>query len=91
MSSKRGLSKLFDRAKRLSTELFGDDLIEIRSNNCALISGCRKMTDYNSNKVSMSFKNMRVEITGEGLEPESLLNGQMALKGVIKEVRYLDN
>ncbi len=84
----RGIVK---RAKDLATDIMSDDQIEIHSNRLALITGCKKLTEYSREKVSLSFKNMDVEITGEELEPESLINGQMALRGIIRGVTYIDN
>ena len=79
------------RAKDLATDIMSDDQMEIHSNRLALITGCKKLTEYSREKVSLSFKNMDVEITGEELEPESLINGQMALRGIIRGVKYIDN
>lgn len=79
------------RAKDLATDIMSDDQMEIHSNRLALITGCKKLTEYSREKVSLSFKNMDVEITGEELEPESLINGQMALRGIIRGVTYIDN
>lgn len=84
----RGIVK---RAKDLATDIMSDDQMEIHSNRLALITGCKKLTEYSREKVSLSFKNMDVEITGEELEPESLINGQMALRGIIRGVTYIDN
>ena len=84
----RGIVK---RAKDLATDIMSDDQMEIHSNRLALITGCKKLTEYSREKVSLSFKNMDVEITGEELEPESLINGQMALRGIIRGVKYIDN
>ena len=84
----RGIVK---RAKDLTINITSDDQIEIHSNRLALITGCKKLTEYSREKVSLSFKNMNVEITGEELEPESLINGQMALRGIIRGVTYIDH
>ena len=91
MQYKNGKTTFFKRAKFLASNMFSDDQIEIHSNNYALITGCKKLTEYSKEKVTLSFRKMKMEITGEDLEPESLINGQMALKGHILEVRYIDN
>ena len=92
MSLKKGNGMGFiKRAKYLAETVLSDDMIEIRSNSYALISGCRKLTEYSKERIALSFRKMNVVITGEDLEPESLINGQMALKGLIREVIYLDN
>ena len=90
-AKKNKIPALFNKARSLASDLMRDDQIEIHSNNFALITGCRKLTEYNKNKVALSFRNMDVEITGNELEADSLLNGQMSLTGSICEVRYIDN
>ena len=89
--NKSKFTGLLNKAKYLASDLTYDDQIEIHSNRYVLITGCRKLTEYSKEKVSLSFKDMDVEITGYELEPESLLNGQMALKGVIRGVNYVDH
>ena len=86
----RNLSDVFNRVKHMALDMFSDDQIEIHSNTYALITGCKKLTEYNREKVSLSFRDKRVEITGADLEAESLINGQMALKGTIRGVNYID-
>ncbi len=85
------LKDVMKSAKDLASDVFSDDLIEITSNRYAIIGGCVRLTEYNGSVIRISFRDMTVEFLGEDLEPESLINGQMALRGVIREVRYIDN
>ncbi len=88
---KNKLSSIIYKTKSIASGMFTDDQVEIISNRYALISGCKKLTEYSSEKIALSFRDMKIEIKGKDLEPESLLNGQMAVKGLIHEVIYLDN
>ena len=90
-SGNKKLRGIVKRAKDLAVSISSDDEIEIHSNRLALITGCKKLTEYSREKVSLSFGKMDVEITGEELEPESLINGQMALRGIIRGVTYIDH
>ena len=90
-SGNKKLRGIVKRAKDLAVSISSDDEIEIHSNRLALITGCKKLTEYSREKLSLSFGKMDVEITGEELEPESLINGQMALRGIIRGVTYIDH
>lgn len=85
---KDGAKRFIRRFTDLSTELVSDDEVEIHSNRYALISGCKKLTEYSDSKITIVMRGMTLTVTGEYLEPESLINGKMAIKGIIKEVRY---
>ena len=82
------LRKLTARLKAATDEISTDEEIEIHSNRLALISGCRRLTEYNKNSITLEMKDMTVIISGEDLEPESLINGKMAIRGFIAEVKY---
>ena len=73
----------------ISSDLFSDDEVEIHSNKFALITGCRKLKEYSATRIVLSFKKMSLEIEGEGLEPDSLINGEMAVTGTIKGVKFI--
>jgi len=49
------------------------------------------LSEYNENKITLEMHKMTLVIVGERLEPESLINGQMALRGIIKGVSFVDN
>ena len=92
MSAKKNfVTKIRDGAKRIKKDLTSDEMIEIHSNTLALISGCRKISEYTDEHLTLIFKNFTLSITGRDLVPESLINGQMSLRGEIVEVRYIDN
>ncbi|MBQ7669513.1 MAG: YabP/YqfC family sporulation protein [Clostridia bacterium] len=92
MSSKRwGKSRLVKRIKNIANDIFSDDTIEIYSGAYALVSGCKKLKEYTKEKIVLSFKNSELMISGNDLEPESLINGQISIQGEIKEVKYIDN
>ncbi len=88
----RGLNEGFKRFKRkikdVSCELLSDAEVEIHSDRFALISGCRKLTEYSEERITLEMKDMTLTVIGEYLEPQSLINGKMEINGVIKEVRY---
>ena len=83
-----GIKRFIKKFKDVSADLISDEEIEIHSNRFALISGCKKLTEYSENRITLSMRDMTLTVTGEDLEPESLINGKMAIKGIIKEVRY---
>ena len=91
MAIKRGISDIIREIKNTGDEFVSDDMIEIHSDKLALISGCVRITEYSSEKLSLSFRNKTVTLYGSRLEPESLINGQMAVKGTIRGVTYGDN
>jgi len=88
---KKKLSNLVNRFESIMSDMTSDVQIEIHSNRLMLISGCRKLTEYNTNNVKLLFKKMSLEIEGKDLVPESLINGQMAVRGIIEAVRYIDD
>ncbi|MBR6918209.1 MAG: YabP/YqfC family sporulation protein [Clostridia bacterium] len=83
--------KLINKAKYAASCVTYGEMIELHSDRLALISGCRRLCDYKKEKIVLELKNMNVEFVGEDLEPESLINGEMAIKGIIREVKYFDN
>ena len=88
---KGNIARLARKMKYASSGVFSDAVVEIRSNTLALIGGCVRLTEYSRERIALEFRDMKLEITGRDLEPESLLNGQKAVKGSICEVRYVDN
>ena len=88
MRKKSGLSKLLGGIKLKTNEYFTTDAIEIHSNTSAIITGCRKLTEYGKTRIVLRFREYDLVISGEGLEPEGLINGQMAVKGFITGVTY---
>ena len=82
------IRRITKRLKSVCDEVLSDDEIEIHSNSLALISGCRRLTEYTKHKITLTMKDMTVTISGEDLEPESLINGRMAVRGFICEVKY---
>ena len=92
MSEKRmKRSGFLKRIKNIANDIFSDDSIEIYSGTYALVSGCKKLKEYTKEKIVLSFKNSELMICGNDLEPESLINGQISVRGEIKEVKYIDN
>ena len=92
MSGKRmKRSGFLKRIKNIANDIFSDDSIEIYSGTYALVSGCKKLKEYTKEKIVLSFKNSELMICGNDLEPESLINGQISVRGEIKEVKYIDN
>ena len=85
------IGKIMGSVRSCADGLFSDQLIEFHSNRYVLISGCRKMTEYNENVVKISFGDHEAQITGKRLIPESLINGQMAIRGKIDGVVFSDN
>ncbi len=83
-----GLKGFLKKIKDASSSLITEDEVEIFSNRYALISGCRKLTEYSDSKITLSMSGMTLTVVGECLEPESLINGRMAIRGIIKEVLY---
>ena len=88
MKRKGKLSKKLGGFKLKVNEYFTLDAIEIHSNTHAIITGCRKLTEYGKTRVVLRFRDYDIVITGEDLEPEGLINGQMALSGFITGVTY---
>lgn len=71
--------------------MFSDTAVEIWSNSTMYISGCKKILDYNSRTIKLKCRGMTVTIEGEKLLIEVLVNSQISVKGVIKEVKYTDD
>ena len=82
------LEKLINKAKNYGSYVMHGIIVEIHSNNFALISGCARLVDYKSDRIVIDLGTMTLEIEGMDLEPESLVNGQMAVKGCIAAVKY---
>ena len=92
MKNKKSLtSRIRDRAEKIKMDLVSDAQIELHSNRFALISGCKKITEYSDEYLSMVFDDFSVSVSGRDLVPECLINGQMSLRGEINEVKYFDN
>jgi len=90
----KGKSRIRDILSKAKASLYGtfsDVSIELYSNTTAFVTGCTRLKEYSHERISLDFKRISVVIEGEYLEPESLINGQMAIKGIIREVRYVDN
>lgn len=88
--SRKTVKRIIKSVSDAVGDVFSKDQIEIHSNIYMLISGCRKLTEYSDSRVTMTLGRLALVVEGEGLEPESLINGQMAIRGIIKGVRYVD-
>ena len=89
VKKKMSAREVFRRFKDSVAETVASDCIEIHSDSLALISGCRTITEYSKEFLKLKLGNLTVIIEGEELEPESLINGQMAVSGIIKGVKYI--
>ncbi len=85
--SRRG-KRIADVISNAYREAFSDDMIEIHYDRLALITGCRRITEYSDSRLRLQFKNRSAIIEGTCLVPESLVNGQMAVKGNISRVVF---
>ena len=85
---KNRIKKLITKAKDSAMGLLSDDTLEIHSNKIALISGSRKLKEYKDDRIVLEFRSMILIIEGDCLVPESLINGQMSVKGKISALRY---
>ncbi|MBQ7714758.1 MAG: YabP/YqfC family sporulation protein [Clostridia bacterium] len=86
-----GSGAFSDVIKSACRDVFSDDMIEIHYDRLALITGCRKIKEYSKSRISLQFDKRRAVIEGIGLVPESLVNGQMAVSGIIQKVVFEDD
>lgn len=88
---KKRQSGILKSLKRISNDIFSDDTVEIHSGSLVYVTGCKKLKEYSKDQIKLSFKKYELVIEGEDLEPESLINGQISVRGTIKGVSFIDN
>ncbi|MBO5421651.1 MAG: YabP/YqfC family sporulation protein [Clostridia bacterium] len=64
--------------------------IEIISNCCALIDGCKGISEYSENKITLNLGKRNVSFQGNSLTIKSLSMEQAMVEGFIVNVEFTD-
>lgn len=62
--------------------------IEIVSDCCALIDGCKGVSEYGENSITLNLCKKKVKFEGKGLEIKSLSMEQAMIEGNISKVEF---
>lgn len=87
---KNKLTAFKEQIRIAENELFSDDRIEIISDRSLTVNGCRKIVEYGKESIVLRLRGVTVSVSGEDLRPESLINGEIAVRGKIKRVELDD-
>ena len=66
----------------------GCGYMEIVSNTCALVDGCKSVLEYNDERIKLNFGKSTVTFSGTGLSIRSLSMEQAMVEGFIMCIEY---
>lgn len=69
-------------------DAFGSSLIELYSNNRAVVFDCRCVIDYSDEEIVLDLGSVRLKITGKKLTVDSFVFGQTDIKGQICRLEF---
>ena len=83
-----GIAGVFSRAVEFPGEMaVRTSDVTLTSNREALVSGCRRVLEYDRERVRLSLCDMEIVIAGEGLTMHAFFGNQIRVCGRITEVK----
>ena len=90
-SNKKKPSKLWsiDSLKDTSVGVMLDPIsIEMKSNKEAIIEGCKSISQYDENVISINMDKMIISFFGRNMEIKCMNSDSMVIRGVISSVEF---